>query len=177
MTVASDPLVGNLAGIRARAASIGQAHFSTFLSIATAFIGQAGLLVSGTVLARILGVENRGHFALIALGPLVFSQIGAMGLPLSATYYIARDTGSNAAVVRDASRLLVKSGIVMMVLHCLALLVLLPGQPASIRTAGIISLLATPGALSQTFGLAVLQGQQRFVVFNALRLLQLVIRH
>ena len=75
-------------------------------SVLTGLVGQAFLIVSGVLAARILGVEDRGYLALLVLFPAVLAQIGSLGLPLAATFELSRDRSRWAEVIRRATRTL-----------------------------------------------------------------------
>jgi O-antigen/teichoic acid export membrane protein len=148
------------------------AHRATTGTILTGFALQATFIVSGVLIARILGVENRGNLALLLLFPMVLAQLGGAGLPLAATYYIARERASASAILRRLTLPIVIQASVLVAVHAGLLAVLPLGEADAIRAAGLITLLAVPGALAQVYGLAVLQGLERFRAFNVCRLLQ-----
>ena len=65
----------------------------------TGFGGQAVLIISGILAARILGVEGRGYLGLLIIFPIVLCQLGGLGLPQavilrSAIYWPCRIYGS-----------------------------------------------------------------------------------
>lgn len=140
-------------------------------SAATGLAGQAALMVSGPLLARMLGLEGRGYLASLALWPALIAQLGSLGLPLAATYYTAQDRAAAPRVARTVLRFAVPQALVLTLLHAVVLLVTLHDEPASIRLAGAVTLAAVPASLAQQYGLAMLQGQHRFAAFNVLRLL------
>ena len=59
------------------------------LSLRTTFAAQFLLAVSGIMLARALGVENRGEIAAAMLWPTVIAGIGTLGLTESLTFHVA----------------------------------------------------------------------------------------
>src|SRR5829696_5675317 len=63
---------------------------NTLTTVIGGFAVQLFLLVSGVVVARLLGVENRGHLALYWVIALIVTFLGTTGLPSSVTYWIAR---------------------------------------------------------------------------------------
>ena len=139
-------------------------------AVLTAFAGQFLLAVSGIIAARALGVEDRGYFALLVLLAIVFSMTG-LAVPVSATYYIARDRAAAGAVVRLLARPAAVQLVVLSALHVVALIVVLSGDASAVRTAGLLTVPAVPILLAQQYGLAILQGRQRFGAFNLLRTL------
>src|SRR5664280_1437902 len=69
----------------------------TVQSIGTAVLGQLFLLVSGTLIARELGVTGRGQLALVLILLQVSCQLGGLGLPAAVSYVLA---SSGAVTVR-----------------------------------------------------------------------------
>src|SRR5918999_2584105 len=68
-------------------------------SILSAVVGQIVGVASGVAAARVLGVEGRGYLALLVLFPTIFALVGALGLPLAATFAVAREPRRARAVV------------------------------------------------------------------------------
>jgi O-antigen/teichoic acid export membrane protein len=66
---------------------------------------QLAVLASGIAAARILGVEDRGHLALLALFPMVLAQFGTLGVPLAVTLFVSRAPADARCVVATALRL------------------------------------------------------------------------
>jgi O-antigen/teichoic acid export membrane protein len=130
---------------------------------------QGALAVSGILLARTLGPENRGYIALLLLWPAILSQVGGLGLPFAAAYFVARDPGHAAALTRS---LMVPAALQTAVLFVCQVGILTwfdAGKPQSVLLASLFTLIAVPAQLALDYGLAILQGQQRFVAFNLLR--------
>ena len=132
---------------------------------------QAALVVSGPILARMLGLEGRGQLAALILWPFVIAQLGSLGLPLAITYFIAQRRASVRSITRAALSFAVPQTLLLMALHGAVLLLLLRGESSSIRLAGIATMAIVPAFLAKEYGLAMLQGQQRFAAFNTLRML------
>jgi O-antigen/teichoic acid export membrane protein len=140
-------------------------------SILAAIAGQAALIVSGVLVARILGVQNRGYLALLVLFPAVLAQIGSLGLPLAATYELSRDRSTAARTVRALiPAALVQAGC-LVVLHAGIVAAVFWTDPHAVRRSALLSLVVVPAILAQSYGVAILQGAQRFAAFNTLRTL------
>jgi O-antigen/teichoic acid export membrane protein/O-antigen ligase len=138
-------------------------------SLAAAVVGQLALVLSGVLTARLLGVEDRGHLALLILFPVVLTQVGSLGLPLALTYEIARHPRRARALVRTlAVPMLLQMLVLLAALGALVLLVF-GDRSDSVRHASAMTLAAVPILLLQQYWLAVLQGQQRFRALNSLR--------
>ena len=144
---------------------------ATISAVLVSFGIQALLVVSGVLAARILGPEDRGYLALLALSPIILSELGNLGLPLAITYHTARDRTHAAAIARSSVRPFLLQLVVLTAVHAIIVAVLLGGQPRPVCTAGLFTLMAVPASLAQRYGLAIMQGQQRFAAFNILRLL------
>ena len=148
-------------------------HTATLMSILVALVGQSVLAVTGIIVARILGVENRGHLALLVVIPVILSQLCALGVPQSVTYYIARSPASAYPTFKTAVRVMAPMALLAVLVHLGVLLVAFHGQDSAMRLAGLLTLMAAPGWMTYALGLAILQGQRRFRAFNTLRLAQL----
>ena len=146
-----------------------QNHDATVSSLLTSFLIQGITLVSGVLLARILGPEERGTFQVFALIPLALTQLGMLGLPQAVTYYIAREPAAAGAIIRGLTRTFWTTGLGLMGLQALLLGVLVLNDSAEIQLVALLVTLAIPGSLCLHLGLAILQGKQEFQVFNLLR--------
>ena len=131
---------------------------------------QAALLVSGVLVARMLGVEDRGYLALLVLMPVIISQLGGLGLPISASYFVAREPARARAIARSLSTVYLSQVFFIMAVHFVVLSLLTRNDPPMVWSAGLITLTVGPASLAHQYGLRLLQGQQRFRPFNLLRL-------
>jgi O-antigen/teichoic acid export membrane protein len=134
-------------------------------------VAQLGILVSGVLAARMLGVENRGHLALFWVIGLIPLQLGMLGLPLAATYWIARsplDARRLLAVLRVPA--LWQIALVPLVVVTL-MLALFADDGGSLLAAGLIFAIAIPLVIAQQYALAVLLGLRNYRQFNLYRLL------
>lgn len=141
-------------------------------SIATGVIGQVILVASGVVLARALGPENRGVLALVFVLSAITTQIGSIGVPVAVTYWLAARKTNPRSLLRGLRGFRSLQLVVILAAHAgLIVVVLAPRSPSGFLWIGFLSLAATASALSQMYGLAVLQGLRRFMAFNVLRTL------
>lgn len=138
-------------------------------SLLTAGLGQLVLMVSGVLVARSLGPEDRGYLALVVLVPTILTAVANLGLPLATTYYVARDPSRAAPIARSVLRDAVGQAVVIIAAQLVILWIVFADEPGRVKVAGLISLAALPGILAQLYGLALLQGLQRFAAFNTLR--------
>ena len=129
------------------------------------------VIVSGVLVARSLGPEDRGYLALLIVVSGVFALAGMLGLPTAVTYYIARDPAHARRIASSLAWVGVLQVGAVFVLQAAALVALVASDPQHVRTAAAISLLLSPGILALSFGVAILQGQRRFTAFNLLRIL------
>jgi O-antigen/teichoic acid export membrane protein/O-antigen ligase len=132
-------------------------------------VGQVALIMSGVVVARSLGPQDRGYFALLVVVSGVSLLIGSFGLPSAATYYIARDRSHARAIASSLiGPALLQLGATL-VLQTAVLVALVIGDPERVKFAAVVSLILVPGHLAFGYGLAILQGQQRFAAYNVFR--------
>lgn len=141
------------------------------LAVATGFAIQAVLVVTGPLLARMLGPDGRGYLAALILWPLVITQLGNLGIPSALTYSIARDSSASRAVARLGLSFALPQALLLIAFQSLWLLLILHGDPHEVRVAGWLTLALVPAMLGQQYGLALLQGHMKLRLFNGLRLL------
>ena len=138
-------------------------------SLVSTGAGQILLILSGVLVARSLGPQDRGYLAFLVVISAVCVLVGSAGIPTAVTYYVARNRGHAGGIVRSlAMPALFQVGVTGAV-QLGVLLVLVAHDPQRVKAAAIVSLLLVPGMLSQTYALAILQGQERFRPFNVLR--------
>lgn len=141
-------------------------------SIATGVMGQIVLVASGVVVARALGPENRGVFALVFVLVGIATQVGSIGVPVAVTYWLAAKKTNPRSLLRRLRGFRSLQLVVILAAQAgLILVVLEPRSPSGFLWVGFLSLAATASGLSQMYGLAVLQGLRRFTTFNFLRIL------
>ena len=138
-------------------------------TVAAAFVGQSALAISGIIAAQLTGVTSRGHLALIVLLPVVLSQVGALGLPLAATFEVARAENSTVGVLRTIRRTVMRQMLAVTGLSGVILVALFASESSDLKIAAGISVIAPAAMLVDTYALAFLQGQQRFASFNVWR--------
>jgi O-antigen/teichoic acid export membrane protein len=140
-------------------------------TIGTSLAVQGALVISGVAAARMLGVLDRGHLAMLILLSTVLPVICSMGLPLALTYWIARAPEIAWALlnrVRFAFVLLV--GVVL-VGHGVVLYLMFHSSPTYVQISAAVSLISSPAMLLWIFGMAVLQGNQQFRALNVSRVI------
>lgn len=147
---------------------------STVQSILTGVLGQGALFVSGVLVARALGPEDRGYLALVALVPVVITIIGVLGLDLAVVYFVSRDPSHSRAIAAAVRRPGLVQAAALAAVHTVAVLIMVRNGPSGFRTAGLVSLAVIPAMVAQDYGLALLQGLRRFTPFNVLRLMPAV---
>jgi O-antigen/teichoic acid export membrane protein len=132
---------------------------------------QVTLVVTGIVVARALGPEDRGHFAMLTLVWAVAAQLGGLGIPYAVTYFIARAPQRAKVVVDAVWRPLMLQLFVASIATGVVLVLMTIDRPGYVRVGAAITVLAVVPAAVQGFALSTLQGLRRFTVFNVYRLL------
>jgi O-antigen/teichoic acid export membrane protein len=141
------------------------------LAVGTGFAIQAVLILTGTLVARMLGPDGRGYLAALILWPWVITLFGNLGIPSALTYAIARDSSASRTLARWGLGFALPQAVVLTALQAVWLLVILNGDPPEVRAAGWLTLALVPALLAQQYGLGLLQGHLRLRLFNGLRLL------
>ena len=146
---------------------------SVSLTLATRVAAFGFSLVTNIILARALGPEGRGTYAVAVLIPAVIALFAQLGIGPANVYYFSKG-------LIDPDDLIAHSVALALVLGTLCFL----GVWAYIKLAGstqflgveprfvIVSCLAIPFALLTIFLQGILQGGQRFLQFNVVLLVQ-----
>jgi O-antigen/teichoic acid export membrane protein len=135
------------------------------------FAVQPLLLVSGVIVARLLGVEDRGHLALLWVVSLSLAYLGAAGIPSATTYWVAREPGASRPLARLVVRVALVQAAVATALQAAVLAIAVGGERGPVLVSALISLPAVPAMIAVMHGMAFLQGFQRFRTWSLLRLL------
>jgi O-antigen/teichoic acid export membrane protein len=130
---------------------------------------QAALVISGPLLARLLGVEDRGWFAVVILVPLVPTQLGSLGVPQGLTYYVSTEPGTRRAVVRDALRMAAVQLVGIVLVVAVLWWLVFRDAPSDVRTAATVAFGVIPALFMALYGVAIVQGLQRLALVNVLR--------
>jgi O-antigen/teichoic acid export membrane protein/O-antigen ligase len=129
------------------------------------------LTMSGVLVARGLGPEDRGYLALIVVVSGICTLLGTVGLPTAVTYYVARYPAGARSIVRSLAVPYFGQVGATIAVQLVVLYAFVHDSPHRVEVAALISVFLVPGILSQSYGLALLQGQERFRPFNVLRIL------
>jgi O-antigen/teichoic acid export membrane protein len=153
----------------------GRVDSATAGAVLAGFWVQGALLFTGVVSARILGVDERGHFALLWLIALSIAAIGNLGLPLASVFFIAADHGRTRPIVRSLAPVAGLQLVALLAIQGLVLVLYLPGQPSEVVNSGLLTLPWSASIVLQLYGLALFQGQARFLAFNVARVVPVTI--
>lgn len=139
-------------------------------SVATGLAGQAALLVSGPLTARLLGVQDRGSLAFAVVVASITAQLASMGLPTAVTFLLA----SQGLTARSALSKFTLPWVGLTLAAatiCAAALTVQSALYDAARTAVDVGLAAllVPAIMTQALLMACLQGEQRFRALNRLR--------
>ncbi len=162
-----DAWLGRARGLLTGATPRGRA----FVTVLGGFAVQPLLLVSGVIVARLLGVEDRGHLALLWVVSLSLAYLGAAGIPSATTYWVARQPGVSRPLARRVVRIALVQAVVATALSAAVLAIALHGERGAVLVSALISLPAVPAMVAVMHGMAFVQGFQRFRTWSVLRLL------
>ena len=147
------------------------AHRSLSGTLAAAGVAQVLSVVSGVLVARSLGPQDRGYLALLVVVSGICGLLGSLGLPTAATYHIAQAPRSARRIAASLLVPGIAQAITAVGLQIVVLVAITDSEPHRAKLAALISLIIVPGILALYYGLAILQGQRRFKAFNILRIL------
>ncbi len=141
------------------------------ISFGVSAVIQALNVVTGVLLARVLGPHGRGELAAVVLWPSVLAAVGSLGMQDATTYHAARGfwplstlVGSTLAITAAQAGLLLVAGAALLPF-------VLSHYDASARRTAYLYLAFIPINLFTLALMAVLNGRQRFHWFQSLRLL------
>jgi O-antigen/teichoic acid export membrane protein/O-antigen ligase len=140
-------------------------------SLVASGTAQVLLTMSGVLVARGLGPEDRGYLALIVVVSGICVLVGSVGLPTAVTYYVARQPAGAREIARSLAIPYLGQTLVTIAAQLAVLFLFVHDDPRRVQVAAFISILLVPGILSHSYGLGILQGQERFRPFNVLRIL------
>lgn len=143
---------------------------STAGSVLAGVASQGVLIVSGVLSARLLGVEGRGLLALLVLFPVLIALLGALGLPQAVTYFVSR-SGRPREIYRRLRPVMLAQLLLLVPVHAITVLIYTHAKAPGIQHAAWLTLCAVPAVLAQQYGLALLQGQENYKLFNVLRVM------
>src|SRR3990172_6537249 len=86
---------------------------TTAQSIATGLVGQVLLLISGPLVARILGVEGRGYLAALYVWPAMLAALGTLGIPVACSYFLSSEPGQAARILGAVYRMAIEQTVVL----------------------------------------------------------------
>lgn len=142
-------------------------------SVLSAGVGQVALFASGVAAARILGPTDRGTLATLALVVTIVVSVGSIGLPLALTYDLAREPDRARSLARWALRIFLAQALMLAPLAGLGIALL--ARRDDILATILMGAAVTPAILGQMYGLAILQGRQRFAMLNLARVVPTVL--
>lgn len=141
------------------------------MTLGTTIAAQAFTLVTGIIAARTLGVEGRGTLALLWLIPVILSLLGGIGIPQASTYYVARNLTHARAIIRKAAGITALAALGSVLIYSLGLLIFKDGNHEISTLDAALSVSLLPFLFAQNLAIGSLLGQQRFLAYNAARLI------
>lgn len=128
-------------------------------------------LMSSIILARVLGPEGRGLFALVLLLPELARTFGLLGFDQANAVYAGLDPDSRPALVWQSAALAAVLGGVLAIAMMVYIVIGAPGFPVLAQgpvELYVISLSIVPAALAIEYWGAILRGMNRIFLANLL---------
>jgi O-antigen/teichoic acid export membrane protein len=149
--------------------SHGRPRRDHLITLATAFATQGILVVSGVLLARALGPEYRGFYALLLLWPVIVYQVAALAVPAALALWISREPSQVAALIRDAVPIAVIQAALATAFLYAFLHFFLMRKPPDVVSAGMATLVSVPAFLVVEYLCAIFQGYRTFGTYGVIR--------
>lgn len=156
--------------IRGAGSARSTAKWTTLLTMGTGLLGQALVVVTGVVTARMLGVEGRGEFAACTLVPLLMISLGDLGGSAASTYLSARNPGLAPTLARHALLVTLALSVLLIALSVIVTEQITDGYGDITRKVLFFSIGAIPLAMLARNLNAINQGTGELVRFNLVRL-------
>lgn len=154
-------------------------HKQFFISVAStlaaSMIIMATGLVTGSLLARLLGAAGRGEFASIQLYGALFASICISGLPAAVTYYTGVDTNKAGGYFLTGIAAALLLAIPVSLGGFIAIPYLLDSQRTEVVSAARFYLTCIPMAIVNAFILACLLGQMKMLLWNLFRIMAAIL--
>lgn len=136
----------------------------------TGLVAQGLLLVSSVMAARLLGAEDRGYLALIAIWPTTLVLFGSLGAPVGITYLLSGSDNREAREIRGAALLLTLGlGLILTSTYALGLTVVGRNLPPSAVGSLWLAALAIPALTISALLNGVTQAVPNLRLFNLVR--------
>jgi O-antigen/teichoic acid export membrane protein len=145
-----------------------KSHLVSIGATDTALVGL--MTISGILVARLLGPQGRGQYAIAILWPSVILAVGNLGLREAFTYEQARAPELRSILTAHALILGLGQSVLLMALGAVLVPLLTRTQAPEVTQAGLLFLLVIPAILQAQYALGLLQGNLDIPVFNVVRL-------
>lgn len=139
-------------------------------SLLFGFVGLALLIVSGSIVARLLGVEARGRLAALSVVPTMLSAFGFIGVPAALTFYVGKDPREAWCYIRTSYRMVCALSLLLVPIGLAVASFVSPPHGSAIGGPGLLAVLAIPPLLVHQIGISALQGRRAFRALQWMRL-------
>lgn len=140
------------------------------LSFATSVLVQGLTVVTGVLLARILGPTGRGELALVLLWPTILAAAGSLGIADAATYFAAKPNPRIGSLVGSTMVIALSQSAALVTLGAAVVHFVHADSSAEARFSGYLALGYIPLHLHTLYLMNILNGLHRFAAFQLLRL-------
>ncbi len=127
-------------------------------------------LITGPLVARLLGPDARGTLAAIQAWPMLLTTIAALGLHEATIYFSAREPAHTARYLMSATFLALAASVPVVIAGYLLMPLMLHAQPDATVAAARWYLLVIPLLGLVSVPLGALRGRMDLVTWNGLRL-------
>ena len=147
-----------------------QTRRSTAESVLTGFIGQAGVMITGVISARILGPEGRGHLALLVLVPSILTLLVGLGIPQALTFELSRGHDGSEYIKTLINRVFLAQAGLIATAHGAIVWFYYAGQERDLMYAAALAVISGPAMLAIQYSVAIYMGLCLFRHVNVFKL-------
>lgn len=123
---------------------------------------QVALVAASVAVARQVGVDGRGHFALLTAVPIVIAFAATGGLVNAVTFHVSRQPHQARRLLRGLARIALAQMVVLTGVHAISIWILYRDAPTNVALAAVATLPVIPAWLLCQYGIAALQGSHLF---------------
>src|SRR5262245_25191303 len=131
---------------------------SLLITVSANFLLTALGIVTGILVARLLGPGGRGELAAITLWPNTLLTMGGLGIPSTIAYFVARQPQQVAKIYTNALALAVIQCLVLIVVGFVLIPIALRREFAHVIPLALVFLLSIPLSLNAGIHMGILQG-------------------
>lgn len=161
--------LGPALGLTTDDGTVRKGRQEVYESFVSGLVLQLLLLITGIIAARILGELGRGQQSLIWVIALITTQVAMFGLPLALTFEAARGRSTAKRLLSHIAPLAAAQIAGTLLIYLLVVMLVVGGKVP--QSAALVTVVALPAMIWQSYCLALIQGHHAFRALHFFRIL------